>query len=648
VTEPDKARVYGIARENENPKRKRQMTNENLNENLDRRFSFSCWFRFWFSFSILVVEEVFAEAAPMMKASWLAALLLLSCSSKSDWQPGQPLTLDVSGAFAAGTALRDRYGGSSATVSPSGSVTLTPDAAGVVLLERDGAQPTAFNWADATVYFVITDRFFNGDPSNDNSYGRSKDGAQEVGTWHGGDLKGLTAKLDYIASLGATAVWISPIVEQVHGWVAGGSGDFKHYGYHGYWALDFTQLDANLGTSADLTAFVDRAHQLGIRVLLDVVMNHPGYATGDDLVTYLPQVFRDGTGNAFRSFTPYDSRGWLAWNDLVDYKSANWQNWWSPKWIRAGLGPSGMFDPGGSDDLTRSLNFLPDFKTENPQPAGVPAFFSRKSGTGFTTDLGYSVRQYLVKWQTDWVRQYGIDGFRCDTAKNVEMASWAALKQGALAALRDWKTANPGKKLDDSPFWMTGEVYGHGVAKDGYFTDGGFDSLINFEFQPIIRDLLTANASLAAGATSLDALYAKYAGMISTDPAFDVLSYLSSHDTHLFLDVMKNDAGKQRQAGTALLLAPGGAQIFYGDESGRALGPALSDAVQGTRSDMNWVSPDTTTLAHFQKLADFRKRHAAVGAGSHQKLNAPSGTYAFARKLDQDAVVVVLTPPGAR
>src|SRR5258708_7947568 len=144
----------------------------------------------------------------MLKRRWFAlALSVCGCSSTSaPWQPGQPLTLDVSSAFPGGTAVTDPHRGTTATLSSSGSVPPTPSDAGVVLLEKSGAAPTAFTWADATVYFVMTDRFFNGDPSNDNSYGRQKDGAQEVGTWHGGDFKGLTAKLDYIAQLGATAI----------------------------------------------------------------------------------------------------------------------------------------------------------------------------------------------------------------------------------------------------------------------------------------------------------------------------------------------------------------------------------------------------------------------------------------------------------
>ncbi len=597
------------------------------------------------------------------RGTFLAGLLCATawtCSSSKEgagpYRPGDPLTVDVSAAFPAGTALRDAYGDRAATVSATGMVTVTPDPSGVVLLEKDSATPTPFTWADATVYFVMIDRFQNGDPANDGRYGRTPDGVDEVGTWHGGDLPGLTAKLDYIAGLGATAIWISPIVEQVHGWVSGGSGDFKHYGYHGYWALDFTRLDANLGTPADLQALVDGAHQRGIRVLLDVVMNHPGYATGADLVDCLPQVFYDGTGAAFTAAyggaAPPAGKTWNNWNDLVSYGSASWAGWWGVPWIRAGLG--GGYTPGGTDDLTRSLAFLPDFKTESTAPAGVPPIFTnacRSNSTG-VVDLGASatVRDYLVQWHADWVRQYGFDGFRCDTAKNVELASWKVLKDAASLALADWKVANPAKKIDDAPFWMTGEVFGHGPTKDAYFTDGGFDSLLNFSFQPTLSSLLQTRPSLAeAGGSDLDPMYAGIASLTSTDPSFDVLSYVSSHDTSLFYAAVNYDAVKQREAGTALLLAPGGVQLFYGDESGRRLGPAASDSQQGTRSDMNWATTDAAMLQHFQKLGGFRKRHAAVGAGSHQKLASPEGTYAFARKLDQggvqDAVVVVMTAP---
>ena len=579
---------------------------------------------------------------PLLAACSLAFGAACSSSSGGAWKPGDPLTLDVSNTFPAGTALRDQYSGKTASVGANGSVTVTPDPRGVVLLERDGAPPTPFTWQNATVYFALTDRFFNGNPANDHSYGtRPADNNGEIGTWHGGDFAGLTQKLDYIAGLGATAIWISPIVEQVHGWVSGGGGAWKHYAYAGYWALDFTRLDQNFGSEAELQALVDGAHQRGLRVLVDVVMNHPGYATGDDLLLYLPEVI---DANGFRNFQPPAGRGYDAWNDLVNYKSPAWVNWWSPKWIRAGF-PG--FDPGGLDDLTSQLSFLPDFKTESTAAADFPVLLQRrKSDTHAVADLNASVRQYLVKWHSDWVRKFGIDGFRCDTAKNVELGSWKALKAASAAALLDWKAAGAGAstKLDDAPFWMTGEVYGHGATKDAYFTDGGFDSLINFDFQNTLVTLLHDNPTLVAGATGLEGLYSDLSAKISADPGFDTLSYLSSHDTDLFFGYVQYDAAKQRQAGTALLLAPGSAQIFYGDESGRQRGNTQSDRVQGTRSDMNWDTADGSISDHWMKLAQFRKRHAAVGAGVHHQIVSPAGTYAFSRKLGTgDAVVVAIT-----
>jgi len=585
----------------------------------------------------------------------------VACSSSSSphgpWQPGQPLTLDVGQIFPAGSTVHDAYSGKTATVAANGNVTVTPDASGVVLLEAAGATPTPFNWKNASVYFAITDRFANGDPSNDRSYGRTPDGAQEIGTWHGGDWRGLTGKLDYIQALGVTAIWISPIVEQVHGWVASTSGDFRNYGYAGYWALDFTRLDENFGSAADLQALVDGAHARGIRVLADVVMNHPGYATGADLEAYLPEVFFDGTGAAFLSWTPPATGNYNNWNDLVNYDSTGWQNWWSPNWIRAGSTPQQFpgFDKPGTDNLTESVAYLPDFKTESTTPAGVPVLFTRKAArpgdaTGVVEIPGATVRDYLVSWHTAWVSQFGFDGFRCDTALNVELASWSALKTAAVVALRNWKASNPQKAIDGSDFWMTGEVYGHGVSKDGYYTVGGFDSLINFDYLGWLRDELNAKGTLVAAASDLDDLYSHYAGLISTDPAFNILSYISSHDTRLwFGDIAAYDRAKQLRAGTALFLTPGGVQIFYGDESGRTLGPAGSDTTAGTRSDMNWATTDPAILAHWQKLGNFRKSHAAIGAGSHAKLASPAGTYAFTRSLDtgsmKDAVVVVIGAP---
>lgn len=544
----------------------------------------------------------------------------------SDAAQTTALTITVGSVFPAGTAVRDAYSGQAATVDAAGKVSLEPGPGGVVLLERADATPTPFTWRNATVYFAMTDRFYNGDPTNDGSYGRTKDGESEVGTWHGGDLRGLTAKLDHLSALGVNAVWITSPVEQVHGWVGGGSGDFKHYGYHGYWALDFTRLDANLGTPDDMRAFVRAAHQRGIRVVLDVVMNHPGYATGDDLLAYLPQVIDP----AFRTFTKPAGGSWHDWNQLVDYDSMAWLDWWGSAWIRAGF-------PGhnraGMTDLNMALAFLPDFITEDFRPTTRPPFFARKPDTAVVDLPNSTVRNYLVSWHAQWVREYGIDGFRCDTAKHVEFASWKALSDASSAALREWKAANPSEVLDDQDFWMTGEVFPHGVVKDEYFQNG-FDSIINFDFQKTVSSVLDDHAAL-------DAMYSMYASTINPDPAFNVLSYASSHDTSLYFGTTGGDLAKQAQLGTVMLMLPGGVQIYYGDETARPVGPNASDEKQGTRSDMNWDHDNAALLAHWQKLGTFRQKHAAVGAGAHAKLEASRG-YAFARTTADDAVVVAL------
>ncbi|NRD66017.1 alpha-amylase [Corallococcus exiguus] len=168
-------------------------------------------------------------------------------------------------------------------------------------------------WADEVLYFVVVDRFADGDPSNN-----EKGDVKAAGTFHGGDLKGLTAKLEELSSLGVTALWVTPLLKQIPGFVTG-SG-FPDWGYHGYWADDFQALDPRFGTEEDFKALVDAAHARGIRVLLDVVYNHPGY----------------------------NSRY------LKDH----------PDWLRSE-------DKGtcGSDDLTSCVAGLPDFKTERPEVA---------------------------------------------------------------------------------------------------------------------------------------------------------------------------------------------------------------------------------------------------------------------------------------
>ena len=546
---------------------------------------------------------------------------------------GSPLTLDVSQSFPEGTVVRDYYSQQTATVK-NGHITLQPAASsnGLLLLERaETDAPAPFDWHNATVYFVLTDRFQNGDPTNDHSYGRHNDGMQEIGTFHGGDLRGLTSKLDYLQQLGVNALWISAPFEQIHGWVGGGTkGDFPHYAYHGYYTQDWTTLDANMGNEADLRALVDGAHQRGIRILFDVVMNHVGYATLADMQAYqFGALYLSGDelkqtlGERWTDWKPAAGQSWHSFNDYINFSDkAAWEKWWGKNWIRTDIGD---YDSPGFDDLTMSLAFLPDLKTESDTPSGLPVFYSNKPDTHAKAIAGYTPRDYLTHWLSQWVRDYGIDGFRVDTAKHVELPAWQQLKTQASAALAEWKKANPDKALDDKPFWMTGEAWGHGVMRSEYYRHG-FDAMINFDYQEQAANAVDCLANM-------DLTWQQMADKLQD---FNVLSYLSSHDTRLF-----REGGDK--AAELLLLAPGAVQLFYGDESARPFGPTGSDPLQGTRSDMNWQdvsSKSAASVAHWQKISQFRARHAAIGAGKQTTLTLKQG-YGFTREHGDDNVMVI-------
>ncbi|MFI8416014.1 alpha-amylase [Serratia sp. NPDC078593] len=554
---------------------------------------------------------------------------------------GKPLSVDVSGTFSNGETVRDFYSGQTATVR-QGKVTLQPaeHSGGLLLLEAAAtAQAAPFAWHNATVYFVLTDRFVNGDPSNDHSYGRRSDGMQEIGTFHGGDLAGLTQKLDYLQRLGVNALWISSPLEQIHGWVGGGSkGDFPHYAYHGYYTLDWTRIDANMGSEQDLRRLVEQAHQRGIRVLFDVVVNHVGYATLADMQTfqfgslYLKDSEIASTlGQRWGDWRPAAGQNWHSFNDYINFSDKRgWENWWGKAWIRTDIGD---YDAPGYNDLTMSLAFLPDIKTEAPNASGLPLFYRHKPDTAAKEIPGASTRDYLTLWLSQWVRDYGIDGFRVDTAKHVEKPTLALLKQRATEALAQWKAENPQHAVDNAPFWMTGEAWGHGVTKSDYYQHG-FDAMINFDFQDQAAQALDCFSDI-------DETYQQMADKLQN---FNVLSYLSSHDTRLFFHSdAKGSLTRQQRAADLLLLAPGAVQIYYGDESGRPFGATGSDPLQGTRSAMNWQAlqgENAPLLAHWQRLGEFRARHPAIGAGQQQSQQT-AAYYAFSRRHQDDRVMVV-------
>jgi alpha-amylase len=527
-----------------------------------------------------------------------------------------------------------------------------------------------FTWQDATVYFVITDRFANGDTSNDHSYGRpSVDAAgTRAGTFHGGDFKGLTEKLDYIRSLGVNAIWVSSPVEQAHGWVGGGPlGKFQYYAYHGYYGLDFTSIDANMGTVEDFRTFVNEAHRRGIRVMIDVVMNHSGYGTLKDMCDFKFGKTKDGW-DACKEWKPDPAKGESFHDKPIDEsEDPSWDRWWGKNWILF----NGYGERCGADDgLDKCLAYLPDFKnTEtNGQKVAIPVFLREKwSKPDPKHDIAaakpyregsMSVAQFQAHWLASWVEEFGIDGYRCDTVKYVSNSTWKLLKDLSVEALNKWRARNKGKDPAadwTDPFFMTGEVWGFtNDPKDesGYGRKAGFDSLIDFYFN---SDGVNLNTCILPDTDEWER-YARDYGRAEGKPDLLNLTYISSHDTSL---CRKKDMAK---AGILFGLLPGDIQIFYGDETSRQNDKGGGvDLEQGMRSDMNfpadvndakeWAANVGTLstkfssnriLATWQKVGQFRLRNPAVGAGAQEKLDDGSYCRHFkdpAKGIDNSVVI---------
>ena len=517
-----------------------------------------------------------------------------------------------------------------------------------------------FSWDNATVYFALTDRFSNGDTSNDHSYGRGLDQNGNVqegyennpGGFHGGDLKGLTEKIKegYFKDLGVNAIWITAPYEQIHGFTsgnaAGGNGQdngegFPYYSYHGYWTLDYSNIDANMGTEEDFRNFVDTAHSQGIRVVMDIVLNHVGYTTMKDADEYGFGSMKSGWEDYYYGNLRDLDGGAVEANTWYNKEDSTWAtNWWGDDFVRVSAGYAGYEKHSDGGGYTNPLSGLPDIKTESKEEVDLPAILETKwkregryeeemaeLNEFFTKrNLPRTPRNYVIKWLTDYIRDFGVDGFRCDTVNHVEMEGWAALNEEADIAFEEYKANNPDKVLDqDADFWTTGESWGHGVTKSAFFTSGGFNSIINFSFKG------ASTSNIKAKYNSLKA--------VNKDDNFNVLSYISSHDDLL------HDRNSLIDGGTSLLLAPGAVQIFYGDETARPVGwkdfftrGEYKD--QMYRTSMNWDdlenpnSQASKTLSHWQKLGQFRNNHLSVGAGEH--IDIADSPYTFGRIYNKD------------
>lgn len=466
-----------------------------------------------------------------------------------------------------------------------------------------------FSWENATVYFMLTDRFYNGDKTNDFKHPEDAPPAPYRG-YMGGDVKGITQKLNegYFDSLGVNALWMTPLIENNDGSVDEGTG--RSYAFHGYWTKDWTAIDKRLGSKEEVREMVKTAHQHGIRVLMDAVINHTGPVTPQDVK-------------------------------------------WPDEWVKTK--PKCEYKDYKSTTNCTLVDNLPDIRTESETEVKLPDHLLdkwKKEGRleqelkeldEFFAETKYPRRPfyYIVKWLVDLIKDFGIDGFRVDTAKHTEEGVWQILYQEANKAYGIWKKNHQDEIPGDEDFYMVGEVYNYYVSngrmydfgdKKVDFYDHGFKALINFDFKS------DANKSY-------DSIFTKYDSLLH-GPLKNktILNYISSHDDGGPFD---KERKRSYESATKLMLTQGGVQIYYGDETERSLSvKAQGDAV--LRSFMNWdemqADEKKKLLTHWQKLGRFRNNHISIGAGRHKKLNA--SPYVFHRNYNnenqKDEVIVAL------
>ncbi|HYN96238.1 MAG TPA: alpha-amylase family glycosyl hydrolase [Pilimelia sp.] len=506
---------------------------------------------------------------------------------------------------------------------------------------------------DENFYFVMADRFANGDRGNDTGglpADRLVSGYDPTakGFYNGGDLRGLLDRIDYIRGLGTTAIWLTPSFANK----AVQPEDGPSAGYHGYWITDFTRIDPHLGSNDDLRALVDAAHARGMKVYFDIITNHTadviGYAEG----ARRPYVSKDVRPYRTAAGAPFDDRD------------------------HAGAGRFPALDPAVSFPYTPVLE---------PGEAGlkVPAWLNDVTlyhNRGDTTFVGEDslygdffglddlftehprVVRGMIEIYQAWIRDFGVDGFRIDTMKHVDDAFWRAFGPEVLRYARAH-----GK----TEFFMFGEVFDTTKSfTSQYTTRGRMQAVLDFPFQAAARDF----ASRGQPTSRLAEFFAGDDWYTDGDSnAYQLPTFLGNHDMGRiggFVQADNPGAGdaewlaRDRLAHELMYFSRGNPVVYYGDEQGFTGPGGDQDARQSMFASRvpSYLDDDLlgTDATHGQdnfvaghplyrsinRLAAVTRAHPALRDGAHQHRYADDGpgVYAFSRidRRQQHEYVVAL------
>ena len=541
------------------------------------------------------------------------------------------------------------------TTAQSVGATPTPPAARTPLPAADRLP------MDEVVYFMLPDRFENGSTENDTGGfpgGPLEHGFDPTakGFYQGGDLVGLTRRLDYIQGMGATAIWLGPIFKNKP--VQGGPGQ-ESSGYHGYWITDFTRPDPHLGTPEELKAFVDAAHDRGMKVYMDIITNHTA-----DVISYRECYDESYTGPdkvdgpcTYRSVAdyPYTTRGGVDGETINEgflgdaphvATRENFAKLTNPNYAYTPYVPEGEEDvkvPAWLNDITLYHN-----RGETTW-AGENSLYGDFAGLDDLFTANPVVVDGMIDIFKDWITQYGVDGFRIDTTRHVNPEFWQAF----LPAMKDHAAS-----LGNPHFYMFGEVYDPDPGALARFTTvDGFDQVLDFGFQQAVFEVVSGQEPTERLIRFLraDDVYGPGAMKGLNQPTF-----LGNHDMGRFSGMVKqaipgisqDELLARTLIGHSLMFTMRGVPVIYsGDEQGfvsdgndqlarEPLFPSRTEVY----NDNDLIGTDATTAdsnfdvghpiyRHIRQLSDMRAEHAAFrrGAMEPRLSELDGGAFAFSR-----------------
>ena len=518
---------------------------------------------------------------------------------------------------------------------------------------------------DEVVYFLLPDRFANGDPRNDTGGLRGDRLATgfdptSKAFYNGGDLKGVLDHLDYIQGLGATAIWLAPVFKNKP--VQGEPGQ-ESAGYHGYWITDFTDIDPHFGTRAEFKALVDAAHARGMKVYMDIVANHTA-----DIIRYKECPKNDCAYRSKADF-PASRRGGVAGEAInpgfggEEVETAeNFAKLTRPDYAYTPYVPPQEAHAKVPDWLNDPIYY---HNRGNSTYRGESATFGDFAGLDDLMTENPKVVQGFIDIYGAWIDAYHVDGFRIDTVKHVNEGFWRVFVPAILARA----------KADGVPnFHIFGEVFDPDPAVLAHWTKAaGLPAVLDFGFQAAVRDVVAEGKP----PSRFEHLFAADVDFAEGEAGARRLpTFLSNHDMGRFALFIRRAQPKASDDDILrrLILAEamsfflrGQPVIYYGDEQGfvgrggdqearqsmfaSQVAAYNQQALIGTSATTTSDSyhPDHPLYRAIRTLADVRAAHVALRRGSQQILAAAEtpGLFALWRESGGESALVVFNTADA-